>query len=134
MLSKLLVICSEPVFIVSLSVLLDYESTDDAVCRGASVVFTCTTVGATGFLRWMDSSNNLVIFDSTNIIGDTGTLGDITLNLTHIETVSGATIYTSTATITNITQDTTMKCSDGIPLLSRTVKIRSKFLENYDWF
>ena len=103
---------------------------NDTVCRGASVVFTCTTVGATGYLKWINSSDNSVTFDNTNITGDTGTLGNITLNLTetvtHSEPDFKARIYTSTATITNITQDTTIWCSDGRDKPSHTVQIRSK--------
>ena len=108
--------------IVFLTVVLDHEPGNDAVCPGTEVVFTCTTTTNFGFLRWRDTNGEQVLFDNTAFIGKTEQLGNITVNLTG---VSGARVYTSTATLNNIMQDTTLECFDGITSTSRTVQLIS---------
>ena len=112
------------------TVVLNQEPRSDTVCRGTEVVFTCTTTTTAGYIRWK-KSNGSVFFDSvTSSVGTTGQLGNITLNLTNIEMVSGVRVYTSTATLNNIQQNTSIQCSDGTNYVPRTVGIISKWHSN----
>ena len=134
---------------VSPKVSLDHGSTSDAVCRGTSTVFTCTTVTCLGHLEWRNSScsedKNCFMFNDSAMVRNTGKLGDFFLNLTHKETYQteqcnlngtectstdkqcNVTTYTSTATLKSTVEETTITCVDGEISCSRTVKIRSEF-------
>ena len=111
------------------TVVLNQEPRNDTVCRGTKVVFTCTTTTPAGVIRWQ-ISNGQVFFDSNDNVGTTKQLGNITLNLTSIEMVSEKRVYTSTATLSNILQDTSIMCSDENKTSSRTVRITSKWHSN----
>ena len=75
-----------------------------------------------GVLIWQDT----VIYDDFSVVGKIETLGKIIFNLTEVRSVSNAKIYTSTATLNNAMEDTTLNCADGLDAESRTVKIKSK--------
>ena len=77
-------------------------------------MITCTTTTGTGFLSWRNSQEISFIFDKkTASVGASGTLGSMTMTLNSIESVSNAMVYTSTATVYDMTKDTTIQCSDG---------------------
>ena len=77
----------------------------------------------------LNSSGEVVAFNSTSTIGDTRTLGNIALTLNNKETVSGtnATIYTSTASV-KIMKNTGITCSDGNALENIDITTKSKLV------
>ena len=108
-------------------------------------MLTCTTVSCIGHLEWWNSSGYRFVFDHTAMVGNTGELGDFSLNLTHKEAyqteqcnLNGmeqmsteqcnlTVVYISTATLNSAVEETTISCTDGFNLHSETVKIRSEF-------
>ena len=108
------------------TVYLDDGPTSDAVCRGASVVLTCITVSGTGYLKWKNRHGE-VIFEDTAMVGSTGTLGNISLNITYTETIDEAHVYISTATLNSAVEEISINCTDGKIPRSQTVQIRSEF-------
>ena len=91
-------------------------------CKGTTVEVVCTTTTGTGFLLWQNSSGEGFGFDDTDTVGDSGTLGSTRMTLNSIDDVSNAMVYTSTAMLTNMMENTTIQCSDGGVLRIITVK------------
>lgn len=61
------------------------------------------------------------------MVGSTGTLGNISLNITYTETIDEAHVYISTATLNSAVEETSINCTDGNIPRSQTVQIRSEF-------
>ena len=87
---------------------------------------TCTTTTTIAFLRWQNSNGVSVSIDATASVGFVGTLDNITLKLISATPISGAIVYTSTATLSNIVQDTTIQCDDGLLFQRHTLQVISK--------
>ena len=94
-----------------------------ASCKGTVAEVVCT---GTGFLLWQNSSGKRISFDDTATVGAGGTLGSTRMTLNSIEPVSNAVVYTSTATVNNIMENTTIWCSDGGALQSINVNVKSR--------
>ena len=90
-------------------------------------MLTCTTESGSGYLGWINSSGQTFMFRPNAMVGNTGILGDFSLNLTHKENISGALIYISTATLNSVVEETTINCTDGDTFNSTTVQIRGEF-------
>ena len=113
-----------------LLVFLNQANEGVAVCRVAMAPtnITCTTTTPDGFLTWRNASGAGFAFGDSNsvIIGTTGILGSTIMTLISIEHVSNAVVYTSTAS-KNMTQDTTILCSDGGPPQSINITVKSMY-------
>ena len=99
------------------------------MCKGDTTVLTCITASHYGFLHWK-IGNVTCIFGGTANKGDVITLpSNITLKLTNKEKCSSSEmLYTSTATLQNVHQRKTVKCSDsGSYQRHYSVKLISKF-------
>ena len=86
---------------------------------------TCTTTTGKGFLSWRNSKGMSFSFDNTASAGDNGTLGSTIMTLNNIEPVSNAVVYTATATVNNMTENTTIQCSDGDVTQSINLYVKS---------
>ena len=85
-----------------------------------------------GFLEWKNGEDMVTYSYFSDQVGDNKTLGNnILLNLTEVRNASNPNmrIFTSTATLNNIMEDTTLSCEDGGSTESHTVQIKSKL-----WF
>ena len=83
-----------------------------AVCKGTVVATRCTTTTITGFLLWRNASTSSFSFVDTSSVGDTGTLGSMTMILDSKDPVGNVFVYTSTASDI-IMEETKFTCSDG---------------------
>lgn len=108
------------------SVYLGQDSLDGSVCSGTIVSFTCTTTSSIGLLQWQNNGVILFNLGSTSNVGDNATVNGSEFVFTDSQTISGATVYTSTVSL-NTSQITSIQCSDTLQLLSRTVEIGSKY-------
>ena len=107
------------------SVYLGQDSLDGSVCSGTIVSFTCTTTSSLGLLRWQTNGVTLFNLNSISNVGDNATMSGSEFVFTDAQTISGARVYTSTVSL-NTAQITSIQCSDGLELPSRTVEIGSK--------
>ena len=92
---------------------------NSTVCGNTAASFSCQTT-VTGLLEWRDANGNTFSFTSSaNNPGATGSLGNISLNLTE---ESGSTL-TSTATIDRVTSDILLFCLNGPLSSSETINV-----------
>ena len=108
-----------------MSVYLGQDSLDGSVCSGTNVNFTCTTTSTSGFLQWQTNGDILFDLGSTSNVGDNTIVNGSEFVFTDAQTISGVRVYTSTVSL-NTAQITSIQCSDGLQLPSRTVEIESK--------
>ena len=83
----------------------------------ATITCTTTTGGEItkgGFLSWRNSLGMSFSFNNAANASANGILGSTTMTrLDSVEPVSNAVVYTSTATVKNMMENTTIQCSDG---------------------
>ena len=85
------------------------------VCRGSTLKVICITQTSHGWLTWMINDKHLHNFhkDAHNI-WESSDSSNITLELTNsTKTAGGEYLYISRATVRNVREETTIKCSDG---------------------
>lgn len=84
------------------------------VCKGSTQEVDCTTVTPHGFLSWMINGIRLYDFHPLSSKVWKSTSSNITLKLTYSTHVTvDEVMYKSKATVQNIREHTTVKCSDG---------------------
>ena len=95
--------------------LVDLAQTRQPQCGGDIADFKCSTTTAGGSLRWDINSVQEFSIDSTRTIGYNLTDNGNTYVFTKASTVTGVSVYTSTAQLNTSTLalTNTVRCSDG---------------------
>lgn len=84
------------------------------ICKGSTLEVDCTTITSHGFLSWTINGVRLYEFYPLSSNFWKSTSSNIMLKLTYLTNVTGdEVLYRSKATVQNVREETSVKCSDG---------------------
>ena len=96
----------------------------DSICSGQKIEAECMTINPRGFLSWKinDIKHEFHPEDSNFQVSPTD---NILLALTYTTSLMGGIMYTSTATVLNVHNQTTIICSDGVMMKKFVYNLKS---------